>query len=259
MGIQVLVAAMHQKDHSLLEKMNIRSDVIVANQCDRDSFEAFDYRGHSAVYINRNQRGVGLNRNQALLQATADICLIADEDVVYYDGYEEIVEDAYRRHPDADLIIFDMKILTNDGEISGLIKREEFVGKKALSRYGTVRVSFKTDSIKRRNIYFHRMFGGGTPHTNGEDTIFLSDCADRGLKVLTCPQTLGEVRNYSSTWFTGYDDKYFHDRGVLFAYLHPVIAKPLCVYHVVKHRGKYRSYGIRKAISRMWEGCSHRL
>jgi len=130
MSLQVLVAAMHQKDHSLLDKMNIRSDVIVANQCDRDSFEAFDYRGHSAVYINRNQRGVGLNRNQALLQATADICLIADEDVVYYDGYEQIVEDAYRRHPDADLIIFDMKILTNEGEISGIIKREEFVGKK---------------------------------------------------------------------------------------------------------------------------------
>ena len=31
MKIQVLVAAMQQKDHSLLEKMNIRSDVIVGN------------------------------------------------------------------------------------------------------------------------------------------------------------------------------------------------------------------------------------
>ena len=259
MSLQVLVAAMHQKDHSLLEKMNIQSDVIVANQCGRDSYEAFDWNGHSAVYINRNQRGVGLNRNQALLQATADICLIADEDVVYYDGYEEIVEQAYRDHPDADVIIFDMRVLTGDGEISGLIKREEFVGKKALSRYGTVRVSFRTDSIKRKNIYFHRMFGGGTPHTNGEDTIFLSDCADRGLKVLTCPKTLGEVHNYSSTWFSGYDDKYFHDRGVLFAYLHPVIARPLCIYHVVKHRKKYRVYGMKRAILKMWEGCSHRL
>ena len=123
MGIQVLVAAMHQKDHSLPEKMNIRTDVIVATPCDRDSIESFCWNGHDVVYINRNQRGVGLNRTPALLQATADICLLADEDVVYYDGYEKIVADAYDRHPDADVIIFDMKILTNDGEISGIIKR----------------------------------------------------------------------------------------------------------------------------------------
>ena len=30
MNIQVLVAAMHQKDHSLLEKMHIKTDAIVA-------------------------------------------------------------------------------------------------------------------------------------------------------------------------------------------------------------------------------------
>ena len=259
MGIQVLVAAVNQRDHSLLEKMNIQSDAIVANQCDRDCMEHFSWHGHEITYLNRNQRGVGLNRNQALLQATADICLIADEDVVYYDGYTEIVEDAYWRHPDADVIIFDMRILTNTGEISNIIKREEFVGKKALARYGAVRISFKTESIKRKNIYFHRMFGGGTPHSNGEDTIFLSDCAARGLKVLTCPVTLGEVHNYSSTWFQGYDDKYFYDRGVLFAYLHPVIAKPLCMYHVVKHRRKYGGYGLKRAVLKMWEGCSYRL
>ncbi len=259
MGIQVLVAAMHQKDHSLLEKMNIQSDVIVGNQCDRDSIEAFAWKGHRAMYLNRAQRGVGLNRNQALLQADGEICLLADEDVVYYDGYAQMVEEAYRAHPDADVIIFDMKILSRDGEISGIIKREEFVGKKALARYGSVRISFRTESIKRKNIYFHRMFGGGTPHTNGEDTIFLNDCADRGLKVLTCPKTLGVVHNYNSSWFAGYDDKYFHDRGVLFAWLHPVLAWPLCVYHVVKHRNKYRDYGLLKAIRKMWEGCGHRL
>ena len=49
MGIQVLVAAMHQKDHSLPEKMNIRTDVIVANQCDRDSIESFCWNGHDVV------------------------------------------------------------------------------------------------------------------------------------------------------------------------------------------------------------------
>ena len=83
MKVQVLVAAMHQKDHSLLEKMNIRSDAIVANQCDRNEFEDFTWNGHKIRYLSFAERGVGLNRNNALMRATGDICLFADDDMRY--------------------------------------------------------------------------------------------------------------------------------------------------------------------------------
>ena len=46
MSVEVLVAAIHQKDHSLLEKMNIQSDVIVGNQCDRNEIESFEIKAH---------------------------------------------------------------------------------------------------------------------------------------------------------------------------------------------------------------------
>ena len=46
MKVQVLVATMNQKDHTLLEKMNIQSDVIVGNQCDYNLVEEFEYCGH---------------------------------------------------------------------------------------------------------------------------------------------------------------------------------------------------------------------
>ena len=41
--VQVLVAAMNQIDHSLLSKMNIQSDAIVANQCSFNSIERFKW------------------------------------------------------------------------------------------------------------------------------------------------------------------------------------------------------------------------
>ena len=78
MNVQVLVAAMHQTDYSLLQKMNIRSDVIVGNQCDRNSVENFEFNGYKATYLNFKELGVGLNRNNALIRATGDICLFAD-------------------------------------------------------------------------------------------------------------------------------------------------------------------------------------
>ena len=59
MKLQVLVAAMNQVDHSLLDKMNIKSDVIVGNQCNYNSVEFFDYNGFNAKYYNFNEREIG--------------------------------------------------------------------------------------------------------------------------------------------------------------------------------------------------------
>ena len=89
MTLQVLVATMHQKDHSLLERMNIQCDAIVINQCDRDEIERFQFRGHDILWMSLKERGVGLSRNTALMRATADILLFADDDVVYNDGWCE--------------------------------------------------------------------------------------------------------------------------------------------------------------------------
>ena len=74
MRIQILVAAMNQKDHNLLKKLNIRSDVIVGNQCGYDSVEHFEYNGKAATYLNFNEKGVGLNRNNTCEQMEIFVC-----------------------------------------------------------------------------------------------------------------------------------------------------------------------------------------
>ena len=108
MRVQVLVAAMNQYNHSLLEKMHIQSDVIVGNQCDFNGIEHFEYKGYSATYLNFEERGVGLNRNNTLMRATGDICLFADDDMVYVENYPELIEKAFWDYPDADIIAFNL-------------------------------------------------------------------------------------------------------------------------------------------------------
>ena len=39
MTLQVLVAAMNQRDHALPEQMNLQSDALIGNQCDRNAVE----------------------------------------------------------------------------------------------------------------------------------------------------------------------------------------------------------------------------
>ena len=75
MTLEVLVSTMYQKDYSLLDRMNIQTDAIVVNQCNENSIEKFEYKGHKIKWISLNERGVGLSRNTALMRSTADICL----------------------------------------------------------------------------------------------------------------------------------------------------------------------------------------
>ena len=95
MTIEVLVATMHQKDHSFLDHLNLQSDAVVINQCDENSYTEYSYNGHTICCYSFAERGVGLSRNNALMRATSDIILFADEDIVYEDGYGEAILKAY--------------------------------------------------------------------------------------------------------------------------------------------------------------------
>ena len=88
--VQVLCTTMHQKDFSLLKKMNINSDVVFANQSDETRYDELEFEGGIAKMITTSTRGVGINRNLTLMYANDDVCLLADDDLEYVDG--EITE-----------------------------------------------------------------------------------------------------------------------------------------------------------------------
>lgn len=236
MKVQVLVAAMNQKDHSLLDKMNIQSDVIVGNQCDTNSVDRFDYNGFDALYLNFNERGVGLNRNNALMRASGDICLFADDDMVYEDGYAEIIEKAFNDFPRADVIVFNLKEKVPTRKV---ISKPSMVGYLNYLRYGTARIAVRLQSVKKHGIYFNQCFGGGTEHSHGEDNLFLSACLKNGLNIVAIPEyiaTLTEER--ASSWNSGYDEKYIRDQGVLYRTLSRRWWRLLCLQDALRHSKK---------------------
>lgn len=259
MNIEVLVAAMNQKDHSLLEKMNIQSNVIVGNQCDFNSIENFEFRGFEAVYLNFNERGVGLNRNNSLMRAKGDIVVFADDDVIYNDGYAQKILKEYEEHPQADVIVFNF-LVSRDGEpLHERVHKNGFAGRKGITSFATFTITARLESLRKKNIVFHQMFGGGTKYSHGEDSIFLKDCVDKGLKIYTTTEIIGTVYHSESTWFKGFSDKYFQDTGAVYAYMYPKLAGVIAVYHVLKHRNEYKDYGIKKAINMIFIGIKNML
>lgn len=239
MNIQVLVAAMHQKDHTLLEKMHIKTDAIVANQCEHNSIEDFEWNGFKIRYLNFAERGVGLNRNNALMRATGDICLFADDDMVYVDDYVEKVKNAFERYPDADVIAFN---LIEPKITRYVIKKAYKVNFLNYLRFGTARVAVRLKSVRENGIYFNQCFGGGTEHSHGEDNIFLTDCLRKGLKMYAVPEYIAELtEERASTWKSGYDDKYFRDQAALYRMISPRWWKFLCLQDAFRHRNLYKS------------------
>ena len=84
--VQVLVACMPQKDDSLYQEMNLQTDAILANQCDEYSYKLYTQQdGNRVELISTADRGVGKNRNKALMSSSGEYLLYSDQDMVYVD------------------------------------------------------------------------------------------------------------------------------------------------------------------------------
>lgn len=239
MTLEVLVATMHQKDTSLVQKMNISSNVIIINQSD-----FYDYiEGHENNKLIRmlsfDERGVGKSRNNALMRTNADICVMADDDMVYVENYEKIILDEFNNNPKADVIIFTVKIIDNNGERVRKLKNKRVRFFNAF-KYGAVRIAFRRESILKHNIHFSLLFGGGSKYGSGEDSIFLTDCLKNGLKIYTSSNKIADVYNYDSSWFNGYDKKFFYDKGALFEAISPKLSYLLIFQFIFRKYSLYK-------------------
>lgn len=234
MKFQVLLSTMNQRNHSIVSKMNINSNAIIINQCDRFNFEELNINKNQIKFISMNERGIGLSRNTALCRAEADICLFADDDVWYEVGYKDLILNEFEKNQDADVIIFNV-LSTNDNRKKVEIKDGKRVHFYNCFKYPTYQICVKLNSIRKANIHFSLLFGGGAKYSNGEDSLFLADCLRKGLKIYTSPVNIGTVSHNESSWFNGYNYKYLFDKGVLYRGISRRFSKFLCLQFVLRH------------------------
>ena len=215
---EVLCVTMHQSDFSKIEEMNIHSDVVFANQCDRTSYEKIEFEGHTAKMISTSTRGVGVNRNLALTYASADICLFADDDVKYVDNMEELVLREFNANPDADVFIFHFE--TNSIRKQKKYSKTRKCGLFEKMPWGGFRIAVRLTSLRRANVWFTTLFGGGCIFPSGEDSIWLLDAKRKGLKFYVSKETIGTVSFEKSSWFDGYNEKFYYSKGVFYSASH---------------------------------------
>ena len=250
MNFQVLVNCMFEEANDIITRLNLSNvPTLVVNQCDisKDELKKIDDI-HSI--INTNTRGLSVGRNIGVRNASAKICLLSDNDELFIDDLEKTILKAYDHFKDADLIIFNM---LNKPKKLGDVPRK--LKKYELLKVSSWQISFRLDSVKKK-IKFDRRLGAGTGNGASEENKFLLDCYKAKLKIYYYPAEIASVAQEQSTWFHGYDNKYFYNRGKTTRYIlgYPVSLLYAFYFIITKRRLYKKDSSVIKATIAMMKG-----
>ena len=225
MKVEVLASVMNASLRETVQHMNLQSDAVIINQCDRlgqEEMQISQENGEARTirFYSFPDRGIGRSRNEAIL---------------YEDGYETAILAEFEKNPQADMIIFNIEV--EESRRTYHITERKRVHWYNCGRYGAVSFAVRRDSLLASGSTFSLLFGGGAKYSNGEDSLFLTEFIQKGYKVYTAPVTIGREEAGDSTWFHGYNEKFFHDRGVLYHYLYGWLAGPLALRFLYAHKG----------------------
>lgn len=237
MKLEMLISAVNKEPRALAERMNINTDAIIINQLGelgKTGYREFN-RGPARIRVyDMGEKGVGLSRNNALMRATGDICLFCDDDIIYRDTAPGDILKEFNDHPQADMLLFNVEVKKD----RKTYYNNEF-GRVRLhncGRYPAYSMAIKREVMQGKNLYYSLLFGGGARFSNGEDSLFIRDCIKKGVKVYKTPVIIGREEAQGSTWFNGYNEKFFRDRGVLYHHLYGKLALPLSLRFLLAHK-----------------------
>lgn len=256
MRVQVLASVMNQEMEQIVKRMHLDSDAVIINQCNHYDYQEMEWKGHRVRFLSCAEKGVGRSRNNAILRADGDICLFADQDIVYENGYAERIAEEFARQPKADMILFNIEIDEERRTYYNTARKR--VRWYNCGRYGAVSFAIRLSSLQESRVTFSLLYGGGAKYSNGEDSLFLQEFLKKGYCVMTAPVLIGREEAKGSSWFQGYDQKFFHDRGVLYHDLYGRLAPAMALRFLIAHRRRMcRETGVKQAYLWMWEGIHH--
>lgn len=221
MKLEVLISAMNAEPEKLIDKMHVTTDAVLINQCSKFDTSEFKVANGIVRVFSFDERGVGQSRNRAIEQAKDDILLFSDDDIEYTDNYEKIILSEFIEHPEADALFFNVEVCKERRTYWNTDYKRVRIWNGG--RYPAYSIAVRKSSLDKAKVRYSLLFGGGAKYSCGEDSIFIKDCLKAKIKMYRTTAVIGrEVPRVGgeSSWFKGYDEKFFFDRGVLYKELY---------------------------------------
>ena len=160
-------------------------EIIMPEALQRDDVRVYNLDG----------RGLSRNRNNGIKHATAEVCLIADDDCRYTHKQLQEVIDTFEKHPHIDIATFRF-----EGEGSKKVYPTSTFDLSSFPKgyfVSSIEIAFRRESIQGK-VKFNENFGLGTELFHcGEEHIFIKDAISNGLTCRFFPITI--VKENDST------------------------------------------------------------
>lgn len=257
MKTEVLVSTMNIKNQEDFEekinKMNIKGKSLTINQITKKDIETTTILKQKNRILSYYEKGLSKSRNRAIENSNEEIILISDDDMIYSSEYEKTIIKAYEKYKDADIIAF---VVENENR-----DRAKKILNKTKIRYlmsmklQSVQLTMKSKSIADNKMKFDEDFGAGSMFFMGEENIFLFDCLRKKMKIYYVPEKIAILKDGKSSWFDGYNERYFRSRGASFYRMSKVLFLPLILQFAIRKRKLYnKEMGMIKTLLEMYKG-----
>tara|TARA_B110000046_G_scaffold173460_1_gene196094 strand:+ start:2450 stop:3262 length:813 start_codon:yes stop_codon:yes gene_type:complete len=196
--LEILIATMNRTTLDFLSKMfsgqnYLDFNVLIINQT-IDS-KLLKSECSNIRVINTFEKGLSKSRNIAIKNATKPICLLADDDIVFNEGFENLILKAHQDYP-YPIITFQTQTTNNemywDYPLISCFHNEN-IREKTLS----IEITFKKEELKE--LGFDERFGLGSIFEDGENYIFLSEAKKKKMKLWFVNNTLSMHNPISSS------------------------------------------------------------
>lgn len=258
--VEVMLSVMNIKDEDdyrkIVKNNNITGSIVAVNQIEtRDEFNIT--KGEKRIYTYK-EKGASKSRNRLLEVANGDICIFADDDTKYVEDYQKIIINEYRKNPKADIIIFYSENKNQNREKNKKIGNKK-INSLDVMKVRTYEITIKKEAlekVKKLGIKFDCNFGPGALFLKGEETVFISDLLRSGIKIYSVNTKICSANNETSTWFTGFNEKFLYDQGAIFYRICPKWHKALIFQYIVRKYNLYKkNLNIIQAYKQMKNGA----
>jgi glycosyltransferase involved in cell wall biosynthesis len=139
------------------------------------------------IKIHKTQsKGLSINRNNAIAHSSADICLIADDDLIYTAEQLLSVTDTFNENPDIDIATFEY---SGDDNKQYPTTSFNLANKEKGYYVSSAEIAFRRERIG--DLRFNEHFGLGAPLLHAcEEEVFIHQAICHGLRCQFFPITI---------------------------------------------------------------------
>lgn len=257
MNFVTLVTTFHKSEEeikSLIVHNNLQGRVLVGDQCGQASQKELGQIGKAEVTLYFfDSKGLSNNRNALLQKTNADIVSFADDDIVFIDNYPGIVLEDFERHPDAQMIRYNITS-SNPQRPIPQISKEKKVGFHQVSKYGVWGFFFKRSFLIGHQLSFHPELGPGVQKSHGEDTVYLKEFMDQKPKAYQIPLVIGTTPMANSSWYGQDVQNDIVTEGYVYRLNRKKMAMPFGIYRYFVHRSFFPGISLNNFIKLFRQG-----